>query len=139
MKTKKRIVMLIDGENIGAKRNGEISRICKERGEVYESKVYHRQKDMATRQWSEECRKSKMKDICLYGGPCKNKVDKKIQEDAKRYMKASDVDVICIVTSDGDFARLKKIAKTSGKKILFIGEKKAPEKLRKAGCFVELK
>ena len=93
MKTKKRIVMLIDGENIGAKRNGEISRICKERGEVYESKVYHRQKDMATRQWSEECRKSKMKDICLYGGPCKNKVDKKIQEDAKRYMKASDVDV----------------------------------------------
>ena len=83
---------------------------------------------------------SSYKDICLCGGPAKNKVDHKIQKDARKYMQNSDIDIICIATSDKGFRCLANDAAMTGKKLYFIGEDKAPVCLRSAGTkFITLK
>lgn len=65
-------------------------------------------------------------------------VDHKIQKDARRYMRVPDVDMVCVVTSDGGFRCLTEETE-AGKKLCFIGEKNASGKLRKAGAkFMEL-
>jgi len=49
-------------------------------------------------------------------------------------------DLYCIATSDGGFCCLNGDAATARKQICFIGERKAPESLRRAGSeFIELK
>lgn len=135
---KKRIIILVDGENVSYKKADKITALSHRLGHVTERKVYHLQKDPATRRWTETSKNSTYKDICLYGGPGKDKVDHKIQKDARRYMRMPDVDMVCIVTSDGGFRCLIEEA-GARKKLCFIGEKKAPEKLRNAGAkFMEL-
>ena len=133
-------VILVDGENISAKHAEQIVTISSNIGTVTERKVYHHQKDQTTRGWTEISREGKYKDICLFGPPAKNKVDRKMQKDARAYMKRPDVDVICIVTSDGGFRCLAEDAATSGKKLCFIGGKKTSKRLRKTGAqFMRLK
>ena len=133
---KKRTVILVDGENISHKRADEITALSRRLGNVVEQKVYHRQKDPITRMWTEM---SGYKDIRLPGETEHNKIDHKIQKDARKYMKSDDIDMVCVVTSDSDFCCLANDAVTTGKQLCFIGEKKAPKKLRRAGTrFIEL-
>ena len=62
-----------------------------------------------------------------------------MQKDARRYLKEPEIGAVYIVTSDADFRCLAKDACLAGKRLCFIGEKKAPEKLRLAGSeFIEL-
>lgn len=136
---KKKTVILIDGENVSHKRAGEIAAISKRLGNVTERKVYHRRTDPVTRPWTEQAKSNDCKDIRLDGGPAKNKVDRRMQKDARRYFKMSCVGTVCIVTSDGGFRCLAEDAANAGKKLCFIGGKKASRKLRRSGCqFIEL-
>ena len=136
---KKRIIVLVDGENVSYKRADEITALSRRLGKVVEQKVYHRQKDQITRLWTEKTKVSRYKDICLFGGPEKDKIDHKMQKDARQYMRQPDIDMVCIVTSDGGFDCLVDPANKAGKGLCFIGERKAPKALRNANTkFIEL-
>lgn len=136
---KRRIIVLVDGENVSYKRADEITALSCRLGKVVEQKVYHRQKDQFTRPWTEKTKAGKYKDICLHGGPEKDKVDLKMQKDARQYLQKPDIDMVCVVTSDGGFDCLVDAAHTAGKQLCFIGERKAPKKLRTADAkFIQL-
>lgn len=126
---KKRIIILIDGENISSNRAADIEALARRQGRVVERRVYHHRKDPATRHWTEKSWTGPYRDVCLDGGPEKNKVDRKIQMDARHYMRSPKYDMVCIVTSDGGFRCLAKET-SAEQKLCFIGEKKAPKKLR---------
>ena len=132
-------VILVDGENVSAKRADEILRLARRFGRVDLLRVYHRQKDPITRAWTEKSHVSAYTDVCLFGGPEKNKIDRKIQKDAQRYFGAEGVGGIVVVSSDADFRCLATDAAAAGKRFCVIGEKQAPLKLRRA-CdhFIEL-
>ena len=134
MKKKTAVVVLVDGENISHKKAPEINALTARLGSVAERKVYHRQKDPVTRPWTEKARRHAYRDICLAGAPEKNKVDKKIIKDARRSLKAPDVDMLCVVSSDSDFCCLAAEADSAGKKLCFIGGKNASKKLRNSGA-----
>ena len=134
---KHRTVILVDGENISYKKADEITALSRRLGNVVERKVYHRQKDPITRMWN---KKTAYKNIHIPGEAEHNKIDHRIQKDARKYMQSPDIDVICVVSSDSDFCCLMEDAAAAGKLLCFIGEKKAPRKLRKAGArFIELR
>ena len=134
---KQRTVILVDGENISYKKADEITALSRRLGNVVERKVYHRQKDPITRMWN---KKTAYKNIHIPGEAEHNKIDHRIQKDARKYMQSPDIDVICVVSSDSDFCCLREDAAAAGKLLCFIVEKKAPRKLRKAGArFIELR
>ena len=134
---KQRTVILVDGENISYKKADEITALSRRLGNVVERKVYHRQKDPITRMWN---KKTAYKNIHIPGEAEHNKIDHRIQKDARKYMQSPDIDLVCVVSSDSDFCCLREDAAAAGKLLCFIGEKKAPGKLRKAGVrFIELK
>ena len=137
---KKKTVILVDGENISAKNADKIVTISNRLGVVAERKVYHHQKDQGTRAWTEKSKGGDYKDIQLYGGPAKNKVDRKMQKDARQYMKNPDVAMVCVVSSDGGFRCLAADAEAAGKKLCFIGGKKPSRRLRRTGAqFLKLR
>ena len=92
-----------------------------------------------TRAWTEKSHVSAYTDVCLFGGPEKNKIDRKIQKDAQRYFSAEGVGGVVVVSSDADFRCLAENAAAAGKRFCVIGEKQAPLRLRRA-CdrFIEL-
>ncbi len=133
-------IILVDGENISAKKATQILAITNRLGKIVERKVYHHKGDQSTREWTDRARGGAYKDIRLYGPPAKDKVDRKMQRDARAYMKRQEVDTVCIVTSDGGFRCLVEDAQVAGKKLCFIGAKQASQRLRNAGVeFMELK
>lgn len=136
----KHIAAYIDTENISYKKGFEIMAIVGEQGKLCDIRAYGLQKDRATQGWSDVAKKFAIKDIRLYGEPQKNKVDKKIQKDIlKTVSNRKDIDTICIVSSDKDYVLVIRQAKAQGKRVIVIGEKKASDKLRKAGdIFVEI-
>ena len=137
---KKKTIILVDGENISAENADKIVTASTKLGVVAERKVYHRLEDQSTRAWTEKTKSGDYKDILLYGGPAKNKVDRKMQKDARLYMKDPDVVMVCVVSSDGGFRCLAEDAAAAGKKLCFIGGKTPSRKLRNTGAqFMKLR
>ena len=136
----KKTIILVDGENISAKNAGRIVVVSNRLGPVAERKVYHHQKDPSTREWTEKSKTGEFKDIQLYGKPAKDKVDHKMQKDARFYLEEPDVGTVCVVSSDGGFCCLVKDAAAAGKKLCFIAGKNPSRKLRNTGAqFMRLK
>lgn len=132
--------LLIDGENVGAKKALAILKAALSQGILFEGKVYGRQKDICTKKWSEKAREYGLSDIRLYGGPEKNKVDNKIKKDARRLINLhKNIDIVCIATNDSGYIDIIKELRSLGKRVVVIGEKQAPLSLR-ASCslFVEI-
>ena len=137
---KQNTIILVDGENISAKNAERIIAISNRLGHVAERKVYHHQKDPVTRKWTEKSKGGCYKDIRLYGAPAKNKVDHKMQKDARAYLRKPDVGMVCVVTSDGGFCCLAEDARAAGKKLCFIGGKQASRRLRNTSAqFMRMK
>ena len=137
---KKKTIILVDGENVSANNADKIIAISNRLGTVAERKVYHHQKDQTTRQWTEISKSGEYKDIRLYGAPAKDKVDHKMQKDARRYLNEPDVAMVCVVTSDGGFRCLAEDAAAAGKKLCFIGGKTPSRRLRNTGAqFMKLR
>lgn len=103
--------------------------------------MYGLQKDECTKSWSDKAKKLDIKDIRLCGNPEKDKVDNKIKKDVNRETKNNkSVDVVCIATSDKGYTDTVKELRRQGKKVVGIGEKKAPKELRDACSeFFEIK
>lgn len=131
---KQKTIILVDGENVSANNAEKIVTISNRLGVVAERKVYHHQKDRGTRAWTEKSKDGNYKDIQLYGDPEKDKVDRKIQKDARRYLNEPDVALVCIVSSDGGFRILAEDAAVAGKKLCFIGGKNPSHRLRNTGA-----
>lgn len=138
---KQRTVILVDGENISYRYADKIEKHVRCLGAVVvEQKVYHRRMDPYTLRWTEKAKTTNYKDICLCGGPAKNKVDHKMQKDARAYMQDPEIDLVCIATSDKGFRCLAKDAAKTGKELCFMGEGKAQSSLRSTGAkFITLK
>ncbi len=132
--------LLIDGENVGAKKAGAIMKAAALQGKLYEGKVYGRKKDIHTKKWSDKARECGISDVRLYGGPEKNKVDNKIKKDARQLIKYhKNIDIVCIATSDGGYVDVIKELRAQGKRVVIIGEKQAPVSLRSAcNHFIEI-
>ena len=137
---KKNTLLLIDGENISYKKADAILKAARAQGVLYESKVYRRQKDSCTKGWSEKAKECEIHDIRLFGDPMRDKIDKKLQKDARKEVaRNKSVDIVCFVTSDGGYADTIRELRSQRKRVVVIGEKKAPEVLRKAcNRFIEV-
>lgn len=136
---KKNVAMFIDGENVAATFGELIMQIANGVGVINFTKVYGRQKDDSTREWTAFAQTHDMKDIRLSGGPAKNKVDKKLIKDVKKSMnECRGVDIYIIVSGDHGYSTLIKELRSNGKKVIVIGRKNnTSAKLMKAAsaCF----
>ena len=141
--TRKKVnaALFIDGENISSKKAEQNQKIANKQGVLGTEKVYGLQKDECTKSWSDKAKKLDIKDIRLCGNPEKDKVDNKIKKDVNREIKNNkSVDVVCIATSDKGYTDTVKELRRQGKKVVGIGEKKAPKELRDACSeFFEIK
>lgn len=137
---KKNTGVLIDGENITAKKAAMIMHIVEEQGVLDIGKVYGIQKDDRTKNWKTKAKELGIEDIRLYGGPQKNKVDNKIKRDARKLINQhKNVDIVCLATNDGGYIDVIAELRQAGKKVVVIGEKSASEKLRKScNRFIEV-
>lgn len=137
---KENTALFIDGENISSKKAEQIMKIADKQGLVGTRKVYGLQKQKPTKHWSDKAKDLDIKDIRLCGNPEKDKVDKKIQKDAKNEIQNNkSVDIVCIATSDKGYTETIKELRKQGKKVIGIGEKKAPKVLRDACSeFIEI-
>ncbi len=141
MKKKKKMMLFIDGENVSAKKYPKIVNAVKKVGEIDDSRVYGLQKDTRTKKWSDKAKKDNLlKDIRLCGGPSKNKVDNKIKKDVNKTLNNNkNIDIVVIVSSDGGYADVVESAKKLQKKVVVIGEKNTPEKIRNISSeFIEI-
>jgi len=130
----KRIALFIDGENISSRKAKVIFKNVRQRGDLVSAKVYGLQKDASTLNWKTVAGEIKLlQDIRLSGGPEENKVDKKIQKDARQLIKNdNNIDIICFATSDAGFTETIKLIQQQGKNVILICENKAPDKLKNA-------
>lgn len=132
-KPKKAGSLYIDAENISAKHAGEIIEEAEGIGNVSKKQYYNRQNDKATSPWREAGKAYELKPISMYGGPEKDKIDKKIKKDIRKSIsEGTAADVIYIAASDAGYVDIIKEIKRSGRQAVVIGESKAPDKLRKA-------
>lgn len=140
MSRKKNVLLLIDAENVSHKKADVIMRCVELQGVIDTGKVYGRQKDSHIKRWSEKSREYGLEDIRLYGPPQKDKVDKKIQKDARREIfKHKNLDIVCLVTSDSGYVDMVDKMRSQGKRVVVIGEKKASEVLREScSKFIEI-
>ena len=125
--------MYIDGENVAATKAGQIMEIACRKGTLDFAKVYGLQKDKATKNWTEfALGNNRVRDIRLYGGPAKDKVDRKIRKDTLNDVKKSkNIDIVVLVSSDHGYVETMRKLRESGKHIVVIGEKKTPDALRR--------
>lgn len=131
----------IDAENISAKNYKKIRMLLGNIGAHGRVTAYALQKDGPTKNWHTQALKfEELQEKRLCGTPQKNKCDKKIMKDMKQATEQLPRSVIMVlVTSDSDFLPVIKECRQRGFLIVGIGEKKAPEKLRKAYTkFIEL-
>lgn len=137
---KKNTALFIDGENISCKKVSAIMAAAQQQGILFSERVYGLQKDFSTRAWSDKAREYGISDIRLFGGPAKNKVDRKIQKDVKREItQHKNVDIVCVATSDKGYAVTIRELRARGKRVVVIGEDKSPDKLRNACSeFIEI-
>ncbi len=131
----------IDAENISAKNYEKIRMLLGNIGAHGRVTAYALQKDGPTKNWHTQALKfEELQEKRLCGTPQKNKCDKKIMKDMKQATEQLPRSVIMVlVTSDSDFLSVIKECRQRGFLIVGIGEKKTPEKLRKAYTkFIEL-
>lgn len=140
MNKKKNTALFIDGENISCKKAEAIMDVVRQQGILFSNRVYGLQKDNSTRGWSAKAREYGITDIRLFGGPAKNKVDRKMQKDMKKEIaQYKNVDIVCMATSDKGYVEAIRQLRACGKRVVVIGEGKAPDQLRNAGSrFIEI-
>lgn len=131
----------IDAENISSKNYERIRVLLGNIGAYGRVTAYALQKDGPTKNWHTQALKfDELREKRLCGAPQKNKCDNKIMKDMKEATEQLPPWVIIVlVTSDADFLPAVRECRQKGFLIVGIGEKKAPQKLRKAYTrFIEL-
>lgn len=137
---KKNTALFIDGENISYKKADIIMKTARLQGILFSDRVYGLQKDNSTKGWTDRAKEYGITDIRLFGNPEKDKVDRKIQKDAIREItQHKNIDIVCVVTSDRGYVETIQELRAQGKRVVVIGEDKAPNELRNAcNKFIEI-
>lgn len=129
---KARVAVFADGDNIGAARAQEVLGTARQQGNVDYARVYlDVQRPSA---WADQA------DWRLvHAGRGKNAADLLLSLDAMELALTGSFDCFVIASSDGDFAHLARRLREIGKRVVGIGEAKAPDGFRSAcSLFVEL-
>lgn len=131
---KKNMGLYIDGENYSVKKAQLLFAVVSGIGVLSYARVYGIQNDKSTQAWSRlASERTDLTDIRLYGGPGKNKVDKKIQKDIRHDAKINKcIDIIVIATSDHGYVPIVEEMRSKGKKVVIISGNIISKKLKNA-------
>lgn len=128
----KKIALLIDADNISAKKY--VDNIFTELTKYGKVTIRHMYGDWSVerlKKWLAYSAKYSLVPVMqLNDTPGKNASDIGLIIEAMDFLYTEDVDIFCIVSSDGDFNRLAKRIRESGKTVIGMGEKKTPEAFR---------
>lgn len=131
-KEDKKIALLIDADNISAKKY--VDNIFTELTKYGKVTIRHMYGDWSVdrlKKWLAYSAKYSLVPVMqLNDTPGKNASDIGLIIEAMDFLYTEDVDIFCIVSSDGDFNRLAKRIRESGKTVIGMGEKKTPEAFR---------
>lgn len=122
----KKIALLIDADNISAKKY--VDNIFTELTKYGKVTIRHMYGDWSVerlKKWLAYSAKYSLVPVMqLNDTPGKNASDIGLIIEAMDFLYTEDVDIFCIVSSDGDFNRLAKRIRESGKTVIGMGEKK---------------
>lgn len=128
----KKIALLIDADNISAKKY--LDNIFTELTKYGKVTIRHMYGDWSVdrlKKWLAYSAKYSLVPVMqINDTPGKNASDIGLIIEAMDLLYTGDVDIFCIVSSDGDFNRLAKRIRESGKTVIGMGEKKTPEAFR---------
>lgn len=115
-----RVALLVDGDNMAAARAGKLLIRAAREGEMLIRRVYGGASALAG--WE------KTQGFHLrHAGSGKNAADLLLAVEAMEIMLTGKADVLVIATSDRDFAHLATHLRETGRRVVAIGEEKAPE------------
>lgn len=127
MKDKEKIALFIDADNAPAKKIDVILSELARYGVVNIRKAYGNWKSACIKPWEEVLHEYAIQPIQQFDlTKGKNATDIALVIDAMDTLYTKDVDTICLVSSDCDFAPLVTRALADGKFVIGFGERKAP-------------
>lgn len=128
----KRVSLFIDEENISPKKAESIVMFARRQGALCSARGYGLQDDEHIKHWTLEAKLHGIQEVRLPGKPKKDKIDKRIQDDVIKMNVSKNGDIVCIVTSDRGYIPTIEQLKKMGKRVVGMGEAKAPYDLRNA-------
>lgn len=133
-KTRKKIALFIDSENVSYKFLEDIFKHLDEMGEVCVKKAYGDWRREAMRGWDEVLRRYSIEPIHIITGSVSksNSSDIRIAIDVMHTLYEGKMECIALATSDSDFAPLAQEIRTKGVESIGFGEQKSREDLRNA-------
>lgn len=131
MTKKKNMLVVVDAENISARKASRIYEKVNKCGTLDCARVYRRKNDRRTERWSEKIEMFPgYEDVRISGGPEKNKVDNRIKKDVGEYVKKhKNIDIIVIVSADHGYSECIRLLRNQGKKVIVIAGEQASKKL----------
>lgn len=127
-KTDIRFAVLIDADNISAKKIKDILDEIAKYGTPTIKRIYGDFTDVRLTPWKSVLLDNSITPIQQYAYTTgKNATDSALIIDAMDILHRESVDGFCIVSSDSDFTRLASRLRESGKQVLGFGEKKTPQ------------
>ena len=132
-RSKKRLAVLIDAENVSGDFAQVLFREIAALGEATVRRIYGDFSDNRHKRWNDAVQSLAI-DQCQQRATTvgKNASDIAIVIDAMDLLHRGRVDGFCLVSSDGDFTKLAKRLREDGMDVYGWGEKKAPQALRRA-------
>ncbi|MCE8509631.1 NYN domain-containing protein [Ruegeria pomeroyi] len=129
---KARVAVFADGDTIGAARAQEVLGTARQQGSFDHARVYLDVQRPGA--WADQADWRS-----VHAGRGKNAADLLLTLDAMELALTGSFDCFVIASSDGDFAHLARRLREIGKRVVGIGEAKAPDGFRSAcSLFVEL-
>ena len=130
----RKMALLIDCDNISAKYIDKILGELSKYGKVTYKRMYGDWSKQDLKPWLKSSSKYSLTPVMQPDDtPGKNASDMGLIIDAMDILYSNEVEGFCIVSSDGDFNKLAKRIRESGKMVIGMGEKKTPESFR-ASC-----
>lgn len=131
--TDKKIVVLIDAENTGAKYADGIMEYLKRQGIIISARIYGDFiNNNNVKGWNPKAIQYEMEQKQqLTTSAGKNSSDIALVIDAMDLLYQKTIDIFCIVTSDGDFTGLVKRIREDGIEVIGIGKEDASKRLEK--------
>ena len=129
---KRRVALLVDGENVSQDFAGRIIREAMAEGEIVIRRIYGDASRLPKWNVAPGFR-------MMHSGSGKNATDILLTVDAMALMLGAQADVLCIASSDRDYTHLATHLREAGFRVIGLGERKSDERLRKSfSCFREL-
>ena len=128
-----RFALLIDADNVSAKYIKPILDELSKYGNVTYKRIYGDWTKSNSASWKEELLQNSITPIQQFSyTQGKNSTDSAMIIDAMDMLYTSELEGVCLVSSDSDFTKLASRLRESGKMVIGMGEDKTPLQFRKA-------